>query len=237
MPNLYLWGGYVLSPHLNTVKSPGPYFCQRLKSGQGLSPRPRNIPLFSGPQLKTRQGRGLRQVEGTPRARAGEQCPREGGREDRLVIPVELRPRKAVEEARDPRTTEGPSSYPGGGVGCRSLCEACLELVQGAEAEVRLLRQGRLTLLAAARGSGRCSTENAFTGQPHEREQRTPRRAQHPATPRRCPRTTSATRPAHLPCWSRGPQGALQSPVRSRTFLFPGSSGTRGSRISERRTH
>lgn len=45
------------------------------------------------------------------------------------------------------------------GAGCGAdlppaVCGACLELVQGAEAEVRLLRQGRLPLLDAARGPG-----------------------------------------------------------------------------------
>jgi hypothetical protein len=44
------------------------------------------------------------------------------GRRQRRQVghPGGTAPRKAVEEARDPRTTGGPPSYPGGGVGCTS---------------------------------------------------------------------------------------------------------------------
>lgn len=138
--------------------------------------------------MRTRHSRGLRQEEGTLRVRAGEWCPREGGREDRLDIPVELRPGRLWRKQGIPELPEALLATQGAGWGARlppAVCGACLELVQGAEAEVRLLRQGRLPLLAAAWGSGRCSTENAFTGQPRAREQRTPGRAQHPANPRR----------------------------------------------------
>lgn len=112
------------------------------------------------------------------------------GRRQRRQVghPSGTAPRKAVEEARDPRTTGALRATQGAGWGAclpPAVCGACLELVQGAEAEVRLLRQGRLALLAAARGSGRCSTESAFTDQPRAREQRTPGRAQHPANLRR----------------------------------------------------
>lgn len=67
-------------------------------------------------------------------------------------------------------------------------------------------------------------------------KQRTPGRAPHPATRDQGRRTTAATRPAHLPCWRLGSQGTLWSPAQSRTFLLPGSSGGRGSRISGQRT-
>lgn len=117
--------------------------------------------------MRTRQGRGLREEEGTLRARAGERCPREGGREDRLDIPVELRPGRLWRKRGIPELPEALRATQWAGWGARlppAVCGACLELVQGAEAEVRLLRQGRLPLLAAARGSERCSTESAFTG-------------------------------------------------------------------------
>lgn len=114
--------------------------------------------------------------------------PGKAAREDGLDSPVELRPGRLWRKRGIPELPEALRATQGAGWGARlppTVSRACLELVQGAEAEVRLLRQGRLALLAAARGSGRCSTESAFTGQPRAQEQRTPGRAQHPATPRR----------------------------------------------------
>lgn len=90
------------------------------------------------------------------RARAGERCPREGGREDRLAIPVELRPGSQWRKREIPELREAPELPRGAGRGAHippAVCRACLELLQGAEAEVRLLRQGRQPLLAAAQGS------------------------------------------------------------------------------------
>lgn len=100
-------------------------------------------------------------------------------------------------------------SYPGGRGGVRisrppAVCRACLELLlQGAEAEVRLLRQGRLPLLAAAQGSRamlhrkRIHRSVSCAGA----EGTGARTAS--CQPRRGLRTTSATCPAHLPCWRR----------------------------------
>lgn len=87
--------------------------------------------------------------------RAGERCPREGGREDRLAAPEELRPGRQWRKREIPELREAELPR-GAGWGAHippAVGRACLELLQGAEAEVRLLRQGRLPLLAAAQGS------------------------------------------------------------------------------------
>lgn len=87
--------------------------------------------------------------------RAGERCPRESGREDRLAAPEELRPGRQGRKREIPELREAELPR-GAGWGAHippAVGRACLELLQGAEAEVRLLRQGRLPLLAAAQGS------------------------------------------------------------------------------------
>lgn len=141
MPSLYLWGRDVPGPHLNTAGVPS------LTSVKGWGQdwnRVRERPLSAGFHLRTRKGRGLGQKEGTLRAKAGElslgrcqrrqvghpggNCAQEGGGGS-----------EGSQTCRSPRATQGAEW------GARlppAVCGACLELVQGAEAEVRLCAKG-----------------------------------------------------------------------------------------------
>lgn len=70
-----------------------------------------------------------------------------------MAAPEELRPGRQWRKREIPELLEAPELPRGAGWGAHippAVCRACLELLQGAEAEVRLLRQGRLPPLAAA---------------------------------------------------------------------------------------
>lgn len=119
---------------------------------------------------------------------------------------MELRQGRQWRKQEIPELLEAPKLPRGAGWGVHippAVCRACLELLQGAEAEVRLLRQGRLPLLAAAQGSramlhGKRIHRSASCAGAEDTGGRT-----FSCHPRRGLRTTSATCPAHLPCWRR----------------------------------